>query len=85
MRLAYADRDKYLADADFVSVPVAGLMDPAYLASRSALIDPAHSLPHAVAGTPPSAPAIQLAPAAPQPEHGTSHFVAVDRGGNAVS
>ena len=38
MRLAYADRDKYLADADHVRVPVAGLIDPGYLSSRSALI-----------------------------------------------
>jgi gamma-glutamyltranspeptidase/glutathione hydrolase len=37
-RLAYADRDRYLGDSDFVSVPVAGLTDPAYLATRSALI-----------------------------------------------
>ncbi|MES2119927.1 MAG: gamma-glutamyltransferase [Pseudomonadota bacterium] len=85
MRLAYADREKYLADPDFVSVPLGGLMDPTYLASRSALIDPSRTLPHAVAGTPPNAPAIQFAPAAPQPERGTSHFVAVDRTGNVVS
>ena len=37
MRLAFADREKYLADPDFVPVPVAGLIDPGYLASRSAL------------------------------------------------
>src|SRR5690606_10753936 len=35
-RLAYADRERYLGDADFVSVPVAGLMDPDYLAARGA-------------------------------------------------
>ncbi|MEO6225168.1 MAG: gamma-glutamyltransferase family protein [Sphingomicrobium sp.] len=85
MRLAFADRDKYLADANFISVPVSGMMDPTYLATRSALIDPTHSLPHAVAGTPPGAAEIRIAPAAPQPERGTSHFVAVDRAGNAVS
>lgn len=84
-RLAYADRDKYLGDANFVNVPVKGLMDPAYLASRSALIDPAKSLPHALAGTPPGAIAMRIAPAASQPEHGTSHFVVVDRTGDAVS
>src|SRR5262249_17481786 len=39
-RIAYADRDKYLADEDFVRVPLAGLMDPTYLASRSAPISP---------------------------------------------
>ena len=37
MQLAYADREKYLADGDFVSVPVKGLLDKSYIASRSAL------------------------------------------------
>ena len=36
MQLAYADREQYLGDADFVSVPVNGLLDPAYVASRAA-------------------------------------------------
>lgn len=40
MQLAYADREKYLGDASFVQVPVTGLIDKAYLAERSALIDP---------------------------------------------
>ncbi len=84
-RLAYADRDKYLGDANFVNVPLKGLMDPAYLASRSALIDPAKSLPHVLAGTPPGAIAMRIAPAPQQVEHGTSHFVVVDRTGDAVS
>ena len=43
-RLAYADRDKYLGDPDFVRVPLAGLTDPAYLASRSALISPTSTI-----------------------------------------
>ncbi len=34
-RLAYADRDRYLGDADFVKVPLAGMIDPAYLAERA--------------------------------------------------
>ena len=85
MRLAYADRDKYLADPAFVSVPVTGLMDAGYLASRSALIDPNHTMAHVVAGNPPMSPPIQVAPAAPQPERGTSHFVTVDRTGDVVS
>lgn len=83
-RLAYADRDKYLADPDFVKVPTAGLVDPAYLAQRSQLIAQGSSLPHAMAGTPAGVVA-RLAPARPQPEFGTSHFVAVDRWGNASS
>jgi len=51
-RLAYADRDKYLADEDFVRVPLAGLMDPAYLAGRSALISPTATMGSVHAGTP---------------------------------
>lgn len=83
MRLAYADRDKYLADPDFVRVPVAGLSDPAYLAQRSALIDPGRTMTTVVAGVPAGAPA--AAPMEVAPERGTSHFVAVDRWGNVAS
>jgi gamma-glutamyltranspeptidase/glutathione hydrolase len=84
MRLAYADRAKYLADADFVSVPVAGLVDRTYLAGRSALIDPARTMPVAAAGVPAGAPTA-YAPAPAQAENGTSHFVAIDRAGNVVT
>src|SRR5690348_6561452 len=76
-RLAYADRDKYLADDDFVRVPLAGLMDPAYLARRSGLISPTTTMAIAKAGSPAGAE-ITCTPAA-QPERGTSHFVAVDK------
>ncbi len=85
MRLAYADRNRYSADADFVAVPVAGMIDPAYLAQRSALIDPARTIPHVTAGTPPGAEHLALADPVMAEEHGTSHFVAIDRAGNAVS
>ncbi|MET3469561.1 gamma-glutamyltranspeptidase/glutathione hydrolase [Novosphingobium sp. 1529] len=83
-RLAYADRDQYLADPDFVKVPVPGLVDPAYLAQRSQLISAQTALPHVAAGIPAGVTA-RLAPARPQPEFGTSHFVTVDRWGNAAS
>ncbi|AXU18564.1 gamma-glutamyltransferase [Novosphingobium sp. THN1] len=83
-RLAYADRDQYLADSDFVSVPVAGLTDPAYLAARSALISESTSLGIVSPGTPPGA-RLAFAKADPQEENGTTHFVAVDRWGNAAS
>jgi gamma-glutamyltranspeptidase/glutathione hydrolase len=83
MRLAYADREAYLGDPDFVRVPVAGLMDPAYLASRSQLISPDRAIGHVTAGTPPGAQARTAAPAAA--EAGTSHFVAVDAAGNVAS
>ena len=55
-RIAYADRELYVGDEDFVSVPVAGLVDPDYLAKRSALIDRAKAIAEATPGTPPGAP-----------------------------
>ena len=82
-RLAYADRDKYLADEDFVRVPLAGLMDPAYLAKRSALISPTASISSVHAGMPAGAE-VTCSPVR-QPERGTSHFVAVDRWGDVAS
>ena len=84
-RLAYADRARYSADADFVTVPVAGMIDRNYLAQRSALIDPAKSMPSVSAGTPPGAEKLARADAPYAEEHGTSHIAAVDRSGNAVS
>jgi gamma-glutamyltranspeptidase/glutathione hydrolase len=81
-RLAYADRDLYLGDPDHVSVPVKGLLDPAYIAARSALISPESSMASVAAGTPPGAPPRVTAPNADVP--GTSDLVAVDRRGNVA-
>jgi gamma-glutamyltranspeptidase/glutathione hydrolase len=83
MRLAYADRDAFIGDPDFVRVPVAGMVDPAYLARRSALIAPDRTMASVAAGTPPGAQARTPAPAGEVPS--TSHFVAVDRAGNVAS
>lgn len=83
MRLAYADRDAWLADADFVRVPVAGLLDPAYLAERSKMISPDRTLGEYRPGTPPGAGPLAMT-AAPD-EQGTTHFVAVDDRGNIAS
>ncbi|MEO6432984.1 MAG: gamma-glutamyltransferase [Sphingomicrobium sp.] len=83
-RLAYADRAQYLGDPAFVRVPVAGLTDSAYLAARSALIDPHSTMAQVTAGMPPGASALN-APAQPQVEHGTSHFAIADGAGNVVS
>ncbi|MFM2100580.1 MAG: hypothetical protein RLZZ366_2119, partial [Pseudomonadota bacterium] len=83
MFLAYADREKYLGDPDFVSVPVAGLLDKAYVARRSALISLDTSLPSYEAGNPPGAPARTAAISGEV--SGTSHFIAVDGAGNVAS
>ena len=83
MQLAYADRDTWLGDPDFVSVPVSGMIDPAYLKRRSAMIRLDRSLRAYEPGTPPGAQ--PRTAAGPRPEVGTSHFVAVDRNGDVAS
>jgi gamma-glutamyltranspeptidase/glutathione hydrolase len=84
-RLAYADRARYLADADFVSVPVEGLIAPDYIARRSALISATGSIAKAAAGVPAGAEKLAWADPEPAVEYGTSHFVAIDKAGSAVS
>ena len=85
-KLAFADRNRYIADSDFVPVPVEGLLDPDYLATRAALIRARTSIvPPAPPGNPPGRK--------PQPgpsdttngRPGTSHIAIVDGDGNAVS
>jgi gamma-glutamyltranspeptidase / glutathione hydrolase len=83
-KLAFADRDLYMADADFVDMPE-GLLDPDYLATRAGLIDPAHAMPEATPGEPPWDEAQVRAPGLAAPEHGTSHFVIVDGRGDMIS
>ena len=81
-RLAYADRARFIADADFVRVPVSGLLDPAYLAR---LIDPARSMGRAKAGTAPER-ASRRGPSDDSSEQpSTTHLSVVDRAGNAAS
>lgn len=83
MQLAYADRATYLGDADFVAVPVAGLIDKAYLAERRRLISPYRAAGSYSAGNPPGAQ--PRTASGDVPEAGTTHFVAVDRAGNVAS
>lgn len=82
-RLAYADRDKYAADDTAVPVPIAGLLDPAYLTERAKLIAPDKAMAEAIAGMPEGAP--KWAANDFDYSHGTSHFVIVDAAGNVVS
>lgn len=81
-RLAYADRDTWLADPDFVKVPVEGLLAADYIAGRSASIAADSTMATIAPGMPAGAPAFARADL--QPEHGTSSFTAVDRWGNVA-
>jgi gamma-glutamyltranspeptidase/glutathione hydrolase len=82
-RLMYADRDHYVGDPAFVTVPVAGLLAPDYLDRRARLIGTLSPSAAPTAGTPAGAPALTadktLEPA------GTSHFIVRDSAGNVAS
>lgn len=84
-RLAYADRNRYVADPDFVPIPggVTSLLEKRYLARRAALIGD-RSMGRAVAGKPEG---LQLAwgdDASPELPS-TTHISVVDQDGNAVA
>jgi gamma-glutamyltranspeptidase/glutathione hydrolase len=83
-RLAFADRNLFLADADFVPVPVRGLTDQAYLTTRAQLIDRDRALQNPRAGNP-SWRETSFAPQTQENEAGTSHIAIVDGAGNALS
>lgn len=84
-RLAFADRALFMADSDFVNVPVAGLLNRSYIAERAALIRLDKSMGEAVAGAPPGSD--RRAFAMQEAEHGlsTSHLAVIDATGNTVS
>lgn len=85
-RLAFADRDLYVADPDATAVPTAGLLDRSYLAARARLIGP-HAMTQAKPGLPPNPGRTEEDVAAAPGEHGTSttHISVVDSEGNAVA
>ena len=82
-RLAFADRALYMADSDFIPVPVAGLVAPDYLAKRAALISE-RSMGIAKPGTPEGIQ-VAYAPDRSPLRISTSQVVAVDDQGGAVS
>jgi gamma-glutamyltranspeptidase / glutathione hydrolase len=83
MLLAYADREKYLGDPGFTDVPVAGLLDRSYLASRSALFSETTAVAKVEAGTPPGAK--PRTAGISSEVAGTTHFVAVDGSGTVAN
>jgi len=85
-KLAFADRDRYLADTDYVPAPVAGLIDPDYLAARAKLIDPERdSGALALPGDPPRRHAADWGGDASPELPSTSDLAVIDGDGNAVS
>ncbi len=82
-RLAYADRQKFIGDPAFVSVPVTGLLDAGYLKQRASLIKMDRSMGVPVAGAPTGAEPRGLDDSPSLPS--TSHVSIVDKDGNMVA
>ena len=83
-KLAFADRNRYLADPDFVSIP-SGLLDPNYVEQRRQLISPQKAIQSAKPGTPPGIDGSIRGVDDSKERSGTSHISIVDKNGNAVS
>jgi gamma-glutamyltranspeptidase/glutathione hydrolase len=83
-KLAFADRNKYIGDPDFVAVPD-GLLDDAYMAERRKLIDPQRAVDKPKAGEPPGLKRQSFGVDATVERAGTSHISIIDDAGNAVS
>ncbi|MEP3443135.1 MAG: gamma-glutamyltransferase [Sulfitobacter sp.] len=84
-RLAFADRGRYVADSDYVPVPVEGLLDPAYLAERGELLAGEDALPEVTAGNPAFDHALNWADDIAIELPSTSHISIVDGVGNVAS
>lgn len=76
MRRVFADRAKWLGDADFFDVPIEGLTDPAYMRERMQSFNP-----HRVTPTDSIEHGQPMAYESPE----TTHYSIVDKEGNAVS
>jgi gamma-glutamyltranspeptidase/glutathione hydrolase len=86
-RLAFADRERYVADTDFVPLPIKGLLDKRYLGERAKLLDADKALGEDAvkAGEPEWDHALLFGRDEAIELPSTSHFVIVDREGNVVS
>lgn len=83
-KLAFADRNFYVGDSDFVTVPP-DLLDPGYIAMRRQLIAPDSAMEKAEPGTPPSVLQERNGRDATRENPGTSQISVVDKAGNGVS
>ncbi|MEM8496597.1 MAG: gamma-glutamyltransferase family protein [Pseudomonadota bacterium] len=87
-RLAYADRDQFVADPEFVSVPITGLMNQSYISERAALLGTDSPAPTSFGDPWTYEAESQDSPIGLDRTNdiaGTSHFVVVDKSGNVVS
>lgn len=84
-RLAFADRGRYMADSDYVPMPTEGLVDPAYIAERAALLDTDMALTDIAPGTPTWDHAQLWADDQSIEFPSTSHISIVDSYGNVLS
>jgi len=83
-RLAYADRDRYIADPDFIDIPIDSLIDSKYTKERSHLISKSKSMTKAKPGIFNQLP-VQLGSDSNSELPATSHISIVDKNGQAVS
>jgi gamma-glutamyltranspeptidase/glutathione hydrolase len=83
-KLAFADRDAFVGDPDFVPAP-GGLLNAGYLDVRRRLIDPAAAMARPTAGTPPQAATFDFGEDATIEAPGTSHVSIIDGDGNVLS
>lgn len=84
--LAFADRDHYMADDQFVQAPTTALIAPAYLDQRAQMIDVAHAPARAVQpGMPAGQDLFDHWGREASDDAGTSHISIVDGWGNAVA
>lgn len=84
-RLAFADRERYVADVDFVPMPLGGLTDRAYLEGRAGLLKTDRALAETPAGAPRWDHALNFADGNAPELPSTSHISIVDRYGNALA
>lgn len=84
-RLAFADRGRYVADMDFVPIPVQGMLDPSYLQGRAVLLTGDDALPEVTAGTPEFDHTLLWADGVTLEQPSTTHISIVDSFGNVLS
>jgi gamma-glutamyltranspeptidase/glutathione hydrolase len=83
--LAYADRNQYTGDTDFIDVPVKGMIDRDYLDARAKLIKPGTSMGKAPYGNPPSEIVLDNGEGLVLDIPSTTHFSITDKWGHVVS